>query len=49
MQHHGKHSFTTIEAVFCAWSVRRIYNEIPGITKCVFECLSDSERVLGGR
>jgi hypothetical protein len=53
MHRRGKHSFTTAEAVSCEWSVRRLYNEIPGITKAVFqsisECLCVSERVLGGR
>jgi hypothetical protein len=36
MQRHGKQSFTTIDGVFCAWSVQRLYNEIPAITKAVF-------------
>jgi hypothetical protein len=29
MQHRGLHFSTAIEIVFCAWSVRRLYNEIP--------------------
>jgi hypothetical protein len=27
MQRHGEHSYTIVEAVFCAWSLRRLYNE----------------------
>jgi hypothetical protein len=38
-QRCGKHFSTTIYVVFCVWSVRRLYNEIPGITKAVFQYL----------
>jgi hypothetical protein len=45
----GKHSSTKTEAVFCTWSVRRLYNDSPYRrdfnVQIVFKCLIVFERL----